>query len=615
MGNLVGKTLNSDDGIVVYNNIVNSLNGLDDTKDTLIKTLKKLRDESYEKEKEFFKNFIPQEQQKTFFNSFFSEMNDISTYINFLKSQDISFFKSLLIGRELKKQEENFIDFLYSKEVIAGLNPDTQLRFEMSEVEGKKTIGSGHEITIKDFLEYIWRELKTKATEKWMEEHEKNNPIPPEKLSELSRFIMQDLAGLEFFRSTTSKSGKSGYSARSKEKVKFEELLAEYSFTIEENIQQKTLIARQDIINQEDNKKIITSKAHLVQIGEKTLNDLEEVIQQLSKKALENEGIEVEDGRIKEHMYTGIFIDKKEFNKIKFERSTCFLNSFSNNNNNNNNFYKNFSSFLETQLEKASSHFLDAKQYWKEVISKNSNLINQINNWGQSYNSGAAVIGHIGENFASFYLGLNKTTVYGQNLNKLKQQAHVDVAYNNDTGFQIKNYSSVVNSFHLYDTDISVFRKDITRYIGPINNLNSDEIIIQLRYLSAYQFLFKNTDKMKKAVKKVLEMNFEYWSRYGDFQSNLGDLKNNFFVLNFKLIPASLIFQKIICELRKNKNNNKYFDLSDFPLSAPSKGEYRHILDPSKSDLSNLESDKGGRVIYNGFTFDLKEINSISYQN
>ena len=38
MGNLVGKTLNSDDGIVVYNNIVNSLNGLDDTKDTLIKT-------------------------------------------------------------------------------------------------------------------------------------------------------------------------------------------------------------------------------------------------------------------------------------------------------------------------------------------------------------------------------------------------------------------------------------------------------------------------------------------------------------------------------------------------------------------------------------------------
>ena len=72
---------------------------------------------------------------------------------------------------------ENFIDFLYSKEVIAGLNPDTQLKFEMSEVEGKKTIGSGHEITIKDFLEYVWRELKTKATEKWMEEHEKNELI------------------------------------------------------------------------------------------------------------------------------------------------------------------------------------------------------------------------------------------------------------------------------------------------------------------------------------------------------------------------------------------------------------------------------------------------------
>ena len=52
----------------IYNNIINYLNNLDDSSNTLIDTLKKLRDESYKNEIIFFKNFIPEEQQKTFFS-------------------------------------------------------------------------------------------------------------------------------------------------------------------------------------------------------------------------------------------------------------------------------------------------------------------------------------------------------------------------------------------------------------------------------------------------------------------------------------------------------------------------------------------------------------------
>ena len=608
----------------IYNNIINYLNNLDDSNNTLIDTLKRLRDESYKNEIIFFKTFIPEEQQKTFFSSFFSSMNNISTYINFLCTQDKSFFSKILLGREFEEKEENFIEFLYSKELISGLSSDSQLKFSMDEIQGKKTIGSGHAITIKDFLDYVWGQLRTQAIDIWTKEYGENTEIPAEKIGELCRAMMKDLSGIKFVGEKTSTSGKTSFSSRDAEKIiKIEDLFGEYSFTIEEDIQQETLLVKHEVLSQEENKRELLDMSRAVQDERKTMKDLEELIQTIMKKALQKEGIEIDGDAIDKRFYTPIYIDKNEFKKIKFGKSTSFLtSSFLDKNSENNQFNGTFSSFISNQLKNASSKFSDAKQYWDEIVSKNTELINSINAWGQSYTSGAAVIGHVGEHFASFYLGLDATKIYGQDLNKLGQQAHVDVAYVNKqvnttlSGFQVKNYSSVVNSFHLYDTDVSVFRKDIRRYIAHDSISGGEDIVVQLRYLSANQYLFKNTSAMENSVKKVLEMNFEYWSRYGDFQSNLGDLKNNFFILNFKMIPSSLIFQKIICELKNKKSNNKYFDLNDFPLPAPNKKDKRLEVDLSNdSAAANLAGEAGGRIIYNGFTFDLKDISSIKYIN
>ena len=608
----------------IYNNIINYLNNLDDSNNTLIDTLKKLRDESYKNEIIFFKNFIPEEQQKTFFSSFFSSINDISNYINFLCIQDKSFFTKILLGRDFDEKEENFIDFLYSKELISGLSSDSQLKFNMGEVQEKKIIGTGHAITIKDFLDYVWGQLREQAIEKWTKEYGENVEIPAEKMGELCRAMMQDLNGIKFAGEKASTSGKTAFSARDAEKIiKIEDLFGEYSFTIEEDVQQETLLVKQEILSEEKNKRELLDMSRAVQDGRKTMEDLEELIQTLLKKALQKEGIEIDTNAIDKRFFIPIYIDKNEFKKIKFGKSTAFLNSsLLDKNNESNQFNRTFSSFISSQLKNASDKFSNAKQYWSEVISKNTGLINSINTWGQSYTSGAAVIGHVGEHFASFYLGLDATKIYGQDLNKLGQQAHVDVAYINKqtnaalSGFQVKNYSSVVNSFHLYDTDVSVFRKDIRRYINSDSTSDNEDIIVQLRYLSANQYLFKNTSAMKNSIKKVLEMNFEYWSRYGDFQSNLGDLKNNFFILNFKMIPASLIFQKMICELKDKKSNNKYFNLNNFPLPAPNKKDKRLEVDLSNdSAAANLAGEAGGRIIYNGFTFDLRDISSIKYIN
>ena len=332
----------------IYNNIINYLNNLDDSSNTLIDTLKKLRDESYKNEIIFFKNFIPEEQQKTFFSSFFSSMNDISNYINFLRIQDKSFFTKILLGRDFDEKEENFIDFLYSKELISGLSSDSQLKFNMGEVQGKKTVGTGHEITIKDFLDYIWGQLREQAIEKWTKEYGENVEIPAEKMGELCRAMMQDLSGIEFVGEKTSTSGKTTFSARDAEKIiKTEDLFGEYSFTIEEDVQQETLLVKHEVLSEEKNKRELLDMARAVQDERKTMKDLEELIQILLKKALQKEGIEIDTNAIDKRFFTPIYIDKNEFKKIKFGKSTAFLNSsLLDKNNEKNQFNGTFSSFI-----------------------------------------------------------------------------------------------------------------------------------------------------------------------------------------------------------------------------------------------------------------------------
>ena len=233
MGNLFSLTPHqaTPEAENTYNNIISYLNNLDDSNNTLIDTLKRLRDESYKNEIIFFKTFIPEEQQKTFFSSFFSSMNDISTYINFLCTQDKSFFSKILLGREFEEKEENFIEFLYSKELISGLSSDSQLKFSMDEIQGKKTIGTGHAITIKDFLDYVWGQLRTQAIDIWIKEYGENTEIPAEKMGELCRAMMKDLSGIKFVGEKTSTSGKTSFSSRDAEKIiKIEDLFGEYSY-------------------------------------------------------------------------------------------------------------------------------------------------------------------------------------------------------------------------------------------------------------------------------------------------------------------------------------------------------------------------------------------------
>lgn len=590
-----------------YDNIISNFQNLK-KENPLIVALEEMRDKSYIAEKIFFEQTLDKEK----FKDFFSAMGNIESYLNFLQKQTVSngFYTRILLGRDFENGEEEFIKFLYSKDLIFGLSSDSQLRFSMSELPDKKTIGSGKAITIKDLLEYTWTQLKDELLRTLeVTETEKATVVIESHAMGLVEAMLTDLEEISIDIAGASTSGKTSYQARTGKKEKIKTLLSEYNFTLEEDASQKTLLVKQDIIDSPENTDEIKKQAHLVSTGDKTLEDFEKVIRKLMKKKLEENGAIIEDSEIDDQYYTPFFINKKEFSKIKFNRSMAYISSLKNQiGSNEENQYKDFMDFLDKQLNRVSSKYPDAEIFWNG-IKENAYLSNIINDWGQSYSNGSNVIGHVGEGFAKFYLNSMKegvAKIYGQDSNKLGQQAHVDVGYDG-IGLQVKNYSSVVNKFHLYETDVSVFTKAITRYIGDIEGIGQgNEIVIQLRFLAAEHYNIegsKNIISLKNAVKNVLELNIAYWTRYDDFQSNLDNMKNNFFLLNFKLIPASLIFQYLIINI-KNKQKTNYFNLEGFVEKNPIKG----IKDlSSESQLSNLFPESG-RIIFEGFTFDLSSL-------
>lgn len=591
-----------------YNCIIESFQNLKE-ENPLIVALTKMRDESYIAEKNFFEQRLDKENFKDFFNA----MGSIESYLNFLQEQSVSsgFYTRILLNRDFKTGEEEFIKFLYSKDLIFGLSSDNQLRFSMTDLPDKKTIGSGKPITIKDLLEYTWTQLKDellRALE--VNEAEKASIIIENHATNLIETMLEDLEEISVDLAGTSLSGKTGYHSRTGKKERIKMLLSEYNFTLEEDINQKTLLVKQDIIDAPENSNSIKEYANLVKVGEKTLESFEKMIKELMKKKLKENGAIIDDSEINNQYYTPFFINKKEFSKIKFNKSMAYISSLkSQTKNSEENQYKDFVDFLDKQINRVSSKYPQGKDFWNK-IKENTYLSSIINDWGQSYFNGSNIIGHVGEGFAKFYLNSMQegvAKIHGQSYNKLGQQAHVDVGYNG-IGLQVKNFSTVVNKFHLYDTDVSVFTKAITRYIGNTKELNqeSDKIIIQLRFLAAEHYNIegnKNIISLKNAVKNVLELNIAYWTRYNDFQNQLDNIKNNFFLFNFKLIPASLIFQYLIINI-KNKQKTNYFNLERFVEKKPTK----ETIDlSSETQLSNLFPDSG-RIVFEGFTFDLSSL-------
>ena len=598
----------------------------------LVDTLIRLRNDSFKKECEYFKKRkISQEgYSETFLDEELKELfryideRDEENYINFFSTKDDNFFKRLLLGRKLSGEEENFIDFLYSKEVIKGLSSDMIVRFDAETFNTEGYVGTGSAITLPQLFNGIRNTILNEALDAWNEIEEETVEIYSQ---ELLKKIVQAFDDVELVLAATGSPTKGSVQKRSTETVSAKKLLElEYGIYIEDSDPRKLFV-----VNDAEKAyfKDISAAARSAKSGStgSTKAEIDADVSKATRKALDESMIKYlkdkkvtlsEDKNASEYFYTPFFLNSGEFKKIlsKLTDAKSFIDQKAKESkgevNEEKNNFSSFSEFLTYQLNNASG-FNGAKEYWNNFLneSKNRDFIDKLNKWGKGYSNGANVIGHIGEHFAKYYLR-NSSTIFGQNKNKLGQDAHVDIG-SLQTGFQVKNYSGAVHSFHLYDSDTSVFGRTITRYISPNFSIDREEIIISLRYISANKNILNGND-VSNTIKNFLKLNFDYWTRYDDAESNFDELqgmKNNFFVLNFKLIPSSLIFQQLINKINE-ANKEQYFNLDKFYMQETDELEKIYDLSINQQDLNKPHF---GRVIFKGFRFNIADLANTKFEN
>jgi len=107
-----------------------------------------------------------------------------------------------------------------------------------------------------------------------------------------------------------------------------------------------------------------------------------------------------------------------------------------------------------------------------------------------------------------------------------------------------------------------------------------------------------------------LNLRLANFIRYSDGLTDLGDIKNNFFIINFNIVPASVIFLKM-ADMFKNKdiysdlmitftNNTDYEGLSNYNPNSSEESAY------SIGNLLRFLADSN--AVFKSFTLDLSEL-------
>ena len=158
----------------------------------------------------------------------------------------------------------------------------------------------------------------------------------------------------------------------------------------------------------------------------------------------------------------------------------------------------------------------------------------------------------------------------GRARNKKSQQAHADIAIELEkemgkVGIQAKIYKN--NIVDLYgDSKVNFAADEAIRYLG------SGDALVAFRFFLVNGTILNsinNTDKYNQEFFiDVLKQRLDYFIRVGDGLSTLEDIKNNFYLINFNLVPtSSILFLLRDTIISQNKKLITYTPDSVFPLS------------------------------------------------
>lgn len=139
----------------------------------------------------------------------------------------------------------------------------------------------------------------------------------------------------------------------------------------------------------------------------------------------------------------------------------------------------------------------------------------------------------------------------GSTKNVRGQSAHADITMGN-VGIQAKVYDK--DDIKLYsDTTIHFNTDDALRYLRTSGSTSKTAELND--ELTAFRFFLLNNTILKEVgiqdgnsdqlFLNALNLRLENFIRYSDGLSLLGDIKNNFYLINFHVVPASVIFLKM----------------------------------------------------------------------
>lgn len=202
----------------------------------------------------------------------------------------------------------------------------------------------------------------------------------------------------------------------------------------------------------------------------------------------------------------------------------------------------------------------------KTLLSTNSNYTN--------------ISGNIGESlFGALQQSSQKLKMTGSIKNKRGQSLNMDaVDKAHEIGYQVKNYTTSFSNMTLYDDKEKIRPfgqtqedKKIDRYLGTTTLRDMQSLILNAGY-------FENVTSIGRIREEffypILLKSISAFLRYDDLFQNddYTRYRNNFYILNFKVVPTSLIFALIYVEvfnalkeiesenLKRKEFINRYFD-------------------------------------------------------
>ena len=258
-------------------------------------------------------------------------------------------------------------------------------------------------------------------------------------------------------------------------------------------------------------------------------------------------------------------------------------------------------------LIKSGSIKKGIKDLKDRLTSKRAGFISNFNgSIGEIFITAIEAVVFNGKNLAIYQKGSS------QNLRG--QSAHADITIDK-VGIQSKIYKE--NDIKLYkDTTVSFKTDDALRYLRTrISNSKTAEPNDEL---SSFRFFLLNNTILQEigsteAVNdnfflQALNLRLENFIRYSDGLTKLGEIKNNFYLINFNIVPASVIFLKM-AEIFEEKDYSiliKFFNEVDGNLLK------NYINDSENGYLLNnnnvLSLLKKTRAEFSSFTLKLSEL-------